>query len=502
MTIKPMKNWIVIILSFLGLGLYSQAELAVKAKDSTNVDSVFQASYLPDDPFLEMLDSLHEAHIFNENPISYNVEILNVHNYPLDSIPVYSDSIMKLRFQDMDDFSPIAFTYNDKVKRLIEVYGTHRRLMLSRVMGMSELYFPMFEEELEKEDLPMELKYLPVVESALNNTVRSRAGAVGMWQFMYRTGKYLGLEINSYVDERRDPIKSTQTAIKYLKYLHGMYDDWLLALAAYNAGPGNVNKAIRRAGGKKNFWAIQYGLPRETRNYVPSFMAVAYLLNHSADHNLYPVKPKFEIRNVDTVTVKQGIHFNQISQVLCVPYEDIVFLNPQYKRAYIPVKQSDTVCYTVTLPVSMIGDFITNEEIIYNYKDKATDNAPEELYANRSEVVHRVRSGESVGLIAQRYNVRISDVREWNNLSSRSYIHPGQKLVIFAKDGSTAARGYTSNSEETYNGYLYYTIRRGDTLWDIAKKYQGVSANDIIKLNRISARKVLKPGMKIKIKST
>ncbi len=490
-----MKNWIVILLVFCSLSQYAQV-------DSLRNDSIIETHFIPDDPFLAMLDSLHEAQIFNENPISYSTQELNIHGFPLDSIPVYSDSIMNLRFQSLNHWSPIEFTFNEKVKKHIKVYGTHRRLMLSKVMGMSELYFPMIEEQLEKEDLPMELKYLPVVESALNNTVRSRAGALGMWQFMYRTGKYLGLEINSYIDERRDPIKSTQTAIKYLKYLYEMYDDWSLALAAYNAGPGNVNKAIRRAGGQKNFWAIQYHLPQETRNYVPSFMAVTYLMTHSADHNLYPVKPKFEIRNIDTITVTKSIHLNQIANVLCVPYEDLVFLNPQYKRAYIPVKENDSVTYTITLPVNMIGDFIANEEIIYNYKDPEVNTAPEDLYANRSEVVHRVRKGESVGLIAQRYNVRISDVREWNNLNSRSYIYPGQKLVIFAKDGSTAARGYTINNEETYNGYLYYTIRSGDTLWDIAKKYQGVSADDIIKLNRISSRKVLKPGMKIKIKST
>jgi len=490
-----MKNWIVILLVFCSLSHYAQV-------DSLRNDSIIETHFIPDDPFLAMLDSLHEAQVFNENPISYETQKLNIHNFPLDSIPIYSDSIMNLRFESLKHWSPIEFTFNEKVKKHINVYGTHRRLMLSRVMGMSELYFPMIEEQLEKADLPMELKYLPVVESALNNTVRSRAGAVGMWQFMYRTGKYLGLEINSYIDERRDPIKSTETAIKYLKYLHGMYDDWLLALAAYNAGPGNVNKAIRRAGGQKNFWAIQYHLPQETRNYVPSFMAVTYLMTHSADHNLYPVKPKFEIRNIDTIKVTKSIHLNQIANVLCVPYEDLVFLNPQYKRAYVPVKENDSVLYTITLPVNMIGDFIANEEIIYNYKDPDVNTAPEDLYANRSEVVHRVRKGESVGLIAQRYNVRISDVREWNNLNSRSYIYPGQKLVIFAKEESTAARGYTINNEETYNGYLYYTIRSGDTLWDIAKKYHGVSADDIIKLNRISSRKVLKPGMKIKIKST
>lgn len=497
-----MKSCITFILITFLTTLVAQTELNSISTDVKLKDSLTKRNLIPDDPFLEMLDSLHEAQVFNKNPITYNVRDLNIHNFPLDSIPVYSDSILQLRLQDMSTFSPIEFTFNNKVKRCIELYGKNRRQMLSKVMGMAELYFPLFEEELERNDLPMELKYLPIVESALNNTVRSKAGATGMWQFMYRTGKYLGLKINSYVDERRDPIKSTKAAIKYLAYLHEMYDDWLLALAAYNAGPGNVNKAIRRTGGKKNFWAIQYGLPRETRNYIPSFMAVAYLLNHRADHNLYPVRPKFEIRNVDTVTVKKSIYFNQITEVLCVSHKDIVFLNPQYKRAYIPIKKNDSIKHTITLPVSMIGDFIANEKTIYNYRNKDVQKAPVDLYANRSEITHRVRNGESVGLIAQRYNVRVSDIREWNNLSSNKYIHPGQRLVIFSKTNTTPARGYSIQYEQKYNGYLYYTIRSGDTLWDIAKKYQGISANDIMKLNHISARKILKPGMKIKIKST
>jgi len=489
----------IILITFV-LSTHAQSEMKCSSCEDSLVKT--KSIVIDDDPFLERIDSLHEAQLFNKNPVSYNIRDLNIHKLPLDSIPVYSDSILQLRMQDMNTFSPIEFTFNTKVKRCINVYGKNRRQMLSKVMGMAELYFPMFEEELEKNDLPMELKYLPVVESALNNTVRSRAGAVGMWQFMYRTGKYLGLEINSFVDERRDPVKSTKAAVEYLSYLHDIYDNWLLALAAYNAGPGNVNKAIRRAGGQKNFWAIQYGLPRETRNYVPSFMAVAYLLNHSADHNLYPVKPKFEIRNIDTVSLKESIHFNQIAQVLCIPYKDIVFLNPQYKRAYIPVKKNDSIRYTITLPVSVIGDFLANETIIYNYKDKEVNTTPIDIYANRSEIIHRVRNGESVGLIAQRYNVRVSDIREWNDLSSKKYIHPGQKLVIFAKKNPSATNGYTITEEQTYNGYLYYTIRRGDTLWDIAKKYKGVSASDIMKLNHMSARKILKPGMKIKIKST
>jgi membrane-bound lytic murein transglycosylase D len=496
-----MNKWMVTVSIVLSLALSSHSIFGQNSINKKSEDSLTNEIISYDDNFLEMIDSLHEIQVFNPHPIQYNVSDLNIHKFPLDSIPTYSDSILQLRLDDMNIFSPIEFTFNSKVKRCIDSYGKNRRQMLSKVMGMAELYFPIFEEELERNDLPMELKYLPIVESALNNTVRSKAGATGMWQFMYRTGKYLGLKINSYVDERRDPVKSTKAAIKYLAYLHEMYDDWLLALAAYNAGPGNVNKAIRRAGGEKNFWVIQYGLPRETRNYIPSFMAVAYLLNHRADHNLYPVKPKFEIRNIDTVTVKESIHFNQIANVLCISYKDIVFLNPQYKRAYIPIRKDDSIHYTITLPVSVIGDFLINEKIIYNYKNKDV-SIPEDPYANRSEIIHRVRNGESVGLIAQRYNVRISDIREWNNLSSKRYIHPGQKLIIFSKKTTSSIKGYSIQYEQNYNGYLYYTIRSGDTLWDIAKKYEGISASDIIKLNHISARKVLKPGMKIKIKST
>ena len=200
-----MKNWIKILFIVIAKFVAAQSDAVNSPSDSLFKDSTTISHILDDDPFLEMLDSLHEARIFNKNPISYDISILNIHNFPLDSIPEYPDSILQLRMQDMNAFSPIEFTFNGKVKRCINVYGKNRRHMLSKVMGMAELYFPLFEEELEKNDLPLELKYLPIVESALNNTVRSRAGAVGMWQFMYRTGKYLGLEINSYIDERRDP---------------------------------------------------------------------------------------------------------------------------------------------------------------------------------------------------------------------------------------------------------------------------------------------------------
>jgi membrane-bound lytic murein transglycosylase D len=492
-----MKNWVnlYLLLFFVQVIAQGQTDITKSQQDSINV-----VQYELDDPFIAALDSLHVESIFEASNFTDDYSILNVHNYSLDSIPVWSDSIVIKRLQALDNASPFNLDYNQHTARLINSYSTRRRLTLSRVLGLSELYFPIFEEELEKNDLPIELKYLPIVESALNNTVRSSAGAVGLWQFMYRTGKYLGLEINSYVDERRDPIKSTKTAVKYLTYLHNLYDDWHLALAAYNAGPGNVNKAIRRAGGSKNFWVIQEFLPRETRNYVPSFIAVNYLMNHAADHNLYPIKPKFTIRHVDTVQVSQQVTFAQISEILCMDYEDIVFLNPQYKQGLIP-KSKDSIKFSLTLPVNMVGNFINNEKSIYDYKLKEEEKRNLNVYASTSTLTHRVRKGESLGVIAERYKVKASDLRKWNNLSRRNFIYPGQKLKVHAKSRSVRKK-QNKKKEINYNGYLYYTIRNGDTLWDIAKLYKGISAKDIMKLNRFSSKKVLRVGMKIKIKTT
>lgn len=498
-----MIKWVQFLM-FVAISLHSlgQSKANSSTQKSEEIDTANVVEFTQDDPFLVALDSLHHCNIFNSCSFTDDINKLNVHEFPLDSIPVWSDSIIRLRLNALDEASPFELDYNEHTQRLINLYGNRRRLMLSRVLGLSELYFPIFEEELEKNDLPLELKYLPIVESALNNTVRSRAGAVGIWQFMYRTGKYLGLEINSYVDERRDPIKATKTAVKYLSYLYNLYDDWQLALAAYNSGPGNVNKAIRRSGGSKNFWVIQKYLPRETRNYVPSFIAVNYLMNHSADHNLYPIKPKFTIRHVDTIQVRQKVSFDQISEVLCMEYDDIVFLNPQYKRNYIPAMGADSVKFVLTLPIQRIGDFVNNEQAIYNYKAKEEKPVVQDVFAGRSKIIHRVRKGESVGVIAQRYKVKSSQIRQWNNLSRRSYIYPGQKLKVFGKKGKSKKKAKASKKEITYNGYLYYTIRNGDTLWDIAKMYQGVSADDIMKLNRFNSKKVLRVGMKIKIKST
>lgn len=489
-----MIKWI----NFLVVFCVSNSALA---QTTQTVDTAAIIQFNQDDPFIAAIDSFHFENIFENYSFTTDVERLNIHQFSLDSIPIWSDSIIQLRLAALDAVSPFNLDYNEHTQRLINLYGNNRRYMLSKVLGLSELYFPIFEEELEKNDMPIELKYLPIVESALNNTVRSRAGAVGIWQFMYRTGKYLGLEINSYVDERRDPIKSTRTAVQYLKYLHGLYGNWQLALAAYNAGPGNVNKAIRRAGGSKDFWVVQKFLPKETRNYVPSFIAVNYLMNHAADHNIYPLKPKFTLRHVDTIHVKESVTFDQIAQVLCMNYEDLTFLNPQYKQAFIPKLDKDSNNYVLTLPVQYVGDFINNEQNIYECKAEETEELIHESSISRVEITHRVRKGESVGLIAQRYKVSVRELREWNNIGRKNHIYPGQKLVIYGAKKSVATNS-SNKKEETYNGYLYYTIRSGDTLWEIAKLYQGVSADDIMKLNRFNSSKVLKPGMKIKIKST
>ena len=238
---------------------------------------------------LGMLDSLVNLKFYTNTNFTSDTNILNVYNFPIDSVPVYSDSILAERIENLNIQTPFELTFNKNVKNYIRTYSVKRRELTSKVLGLSELYFPLFEEQLDKHNMPLELKYLSVIESALNPTANSKAGAKGLWQFMYRTGKMYGLKSNSLVEDRFDPYKSTDAACRHLQDLYDIYGNWSLALAAYNSGAGNVNRAIRRAGGVKSYWAIWPYLPRETRGYVPAFIAVVYIMNYSAEHNIYPL---------------------------------------------------------------------------------------------------------------------------------------------------------------------------------------------------------------------
>jgi membrane-bound lytic murein transglycosylase D len=273
---------------------------------------------LVNDPIIELLDSLVMLNnIIRFNSISNNETGIT----SIKDVPNYSDEIYEQRIGKI--YSPIPLVYNEEVKKYIDLYAFKRRGLTSRVMGLSELYFPLFEEILDKEGLPMEFKYLSIVESALNPIAVSKMGATGLWQFMYNTGKMYNLKIDSYYDERMDPIKATHAACRYFKNMYDIYGDWLLVIAAYNCGPGNVNKAIRRSGGKTNFWEIAKFLPAETRGYVPAFIAVTYVMNYASEHQIFPVQPAYNYFEVDTLAVDKSVSLKKISAAVNFPLDVI-----------------------------------------------------------------------------------------------------------------------------------------------------------------------------------
>jgi membrane-bound lytic murein transglycosylase D len=447
-------------------------------------------------------------------------------------VPDFPDSVYINRLAAIP--TVVGLTYNPIVKRYIDVYTKKKRQSIEVMLGLAEHYFPIFDEIFDYYDIPNEMKYMAIIESALNPKAYSRTRAVGLWQFMYGTGRMYGLEINSLVDERRDPIKSTVAAARLSKDLYSIYNDWLLVIAAYNCGPGNVNRAIRRSGGKTNYWDIYYYLPRETRGHVPAFIAATYVMNYYAEHNLIPATVDLPIET-DTLLIKQPLHFRQVSEILGVPLQEIRDLNPQYRNDIIPAGPK---VYTLSLPEDYILSFIDNEDSIYNYKDSvffdpakitvkpsAHDYAsfiPEAPGADYVKLTYTVKSGDNLGFIAEWYDVRASDLRYWNNIH-RNMIRAGQRLSIY-KHKSKAAKYKDINKmtfaeKQTREGkpvsavpqssmagseddgdFVLYTVQWGDTIWDIAKKYPGVTDTDIMRLNNITDASKIKPGQTLKIK--
>ncbi len=442
-------------------------------------------------------------------------------------IQEFPDSVYIDRLQDVP--SIIDLTYNKIVRNYIHVYTKNRRENVGAMIGLSDYYFPIIEEIFESYGLPTELKYMAVIESALNPRAVSRVGATGMWQFMYGTARMYDLTVNSYVDERRDPVKSAHAAALFMKDLYSMFKDWTLVIAAYNCGPGNVNKAIRRTGGKRDFWELYYYLPRETRGYVPAYIAATYTFNYYKEHGISPVYPEIPIAT-DTIIISDNLHLKQVSEVLNIPLKALQDLNPQYKENIIPAKGSK---YPLTIPLGYIGSFINLQDSIMNYKDSIFFNAdntiknPQKSYyvpqapTNRDKLIYTVKSGDNLGFISSWYNVRVSDIKYWNNIRG-NMIRVGQKLNIYVPKGSKAkyasinsmsfeqkqkSIGATTNRPEEINSepldknYVYYKVKYGDTLWEIAKKYSDVTESDIMKLNNITSGKSLKAGQYIKIKA-
>lgn len=551
------RNFNIVLLLFIFF-LATVANAQQKHNNSETV-SYSKQFLVKDSPIIKALDSITFLKIYSKRYFTLDSTHFQETGSKPGIAPVVSDSVIKKRLAILNAETPIELTYNKEVKSFINLYANKRRMLTEKVLGLSEIYFPMFEEILDRYDMPLELKYLAIVESALNPRAGSNKGAKGLWQFMYGTGKVYGLKVTSLVDDRYDPYKSTVAACEHLQDLYGIYGDWSLAMAAYNSGAGNVNRAIRRAGGIKNYWAVWPFLPRETRGYVPAFIAVTYIMNYPTEHNLYPMRPSMFFFNIDTVYVKDVLAFDQLNEFLHIPMEEIKFLNPQYKKNIIPAVNGKQ--YVLRLPRRYTADFINNEDSLYMYKTvKGLEHnklmAEVKKAGNRN--IHIVRSGESLGLIAKKYHVYVSQIKRWNHLRSNT-IYPGQKLVLFGyagKSGSSSKHRlpvkrsknksyyYVKNGEnlgliakkyhcsvidlKEWNGlrgntihpgqrlkvykpdskssvtiksgkYMYHIVQKGDTLWDIAKEYDGVTVNQIKKLNKITNTHHIKPGQKIKI---
>ena len=391
-----------------------------------NKDSLKQ-TYI-DDPLVASFDSAFMSKFLYTDDFFEAVDLTEI-----EEVPEFSDSIFALRIEALNKQTPIDLLFNPYVKQYINVYTKRRRDQLSRMMGLGAYYFPLFEEVLDQFDLPIELKYLSIVESALNPKAKSWAGATGLWQFMYATAKEYDLKVSSYVDERMDPYKSTVAACKFFEKSYAVYGDWSLALASYNSGRGNVNKAIRRAGGEKNYWRIRRFLPKETRSYVPAFIAVCYAMNYSSEHKIYMSKPALSKSQIDTVKINYQINLNYISSLLNIPLAELEFLNPAYKINIIPNIQGRN--YYLTLPQDKIGVFVANEKEIYTHfirlDEKKRNKYPK--YSEQDEqIIYRVKSGEYLGGIAKRYGCSVKKIQEWNNLKSDG-IRIGQKLVLFVR---------------------------------------------------------------------
>lgn len=348
--------------------------------------------------------------------------------------PEVSDSAYIARLQRIPAL--IEMPYNDIVRKFIDMYATRLRQKVAFMLSANNFYMPIFEEALDLNDLPLELKYLPVIESALNPMAVSSQGAVGLWQFMLRTGQLYGLTINSLVDERRDPIKSTRAAARYLKDLYDIYHDWNLVLAAYNCGPGTINKAIRRAGGETDFWKIYNYLPNETRGYVPAFIAANYIMNYYCEHNISPMEMRMP-EGSDTIHITRNLNLNQVADVCKINIDELRALNPEFKKDIIPVS---TEPYALRLPNSMISSFIEKEDSIYNYKPELyqtrritvepdTPKTSSKKSQSKKAVYHRIRQGDTLGGIAAKYGVSVSQLRRLNGIKGSS-IRAGKRLRI------------------------------------------------------------------------
>ena len=479
------------LISFVLLSFVFAAFFAINPPDSVSVSDSIRP--MEDVAYAAHLDSViqcyYEDLVGLSEPLFSPIE-LGVS----DSMPLFTSEIYAERLDIIDQRTPFDLSYNNTVEAFIHLYMSKKRSLSANSLGRSELYFPPFEEALDRHNLPLELKYLAVVESGLNPQAKSRAGAAGLWQFMYRTGKHFGLDVNSYVDERCDPEKSTEAACRYLGYLYNLFDDWNLALAAYNCGEGRVASAIRKSGGKRNYWEIYPYLPRETRGYVPAFIAVNYLFAYAGEHNIQASNVQHRSYEIDSVHLNQPVTFSQVAEILGMDKEVISSLNPAYKMEVFPAYENHRVMY---LPKDKINIWVANQEVIEAaLKTEKAQAAVKSVPEPKSTTYYTVRSGDYLGKIANRYGCSVRQIQDWNNLRGTS-LRIGQRLTLYSDEIAQTQqkkehKPVITESEKN----TYYTIQIGDTLWDIAKD-RGIGLEDLKTLNPGVNFNKMKPGQKI-----
>ena len=525
------KNTTLSLFLLLSLQLFSQESV-----ENTSVDK-FETK-------ISYLDSIKKTFVNNElasrvdslwmkeltsldlyNTITEDIENVNVDATVDYELPT---ELLKERLAAMDAKSPFNIEYNQGLENIIKSFLKNRKKSFERLMGFSEYYFPIFEEALAKQNVPLEIKYLAVVESALNPRAVSKMGATGLWQFMYHTGKQYGLKIDSYIDERSDPLKSSEAATKYMTNMYKMFGDWDLVLASYNSGPGNVSKAIRRSGGQKNYWNIRKNLPKETQGYVPAFLATMYLYEYHKEHGIVPQRATVQHFATDTIMIKQQLTFKQIGDLLDVPVAQLQLLNPSYKLNVVPFYKDQN--NFLRLPIDKVAIFASNESQIYAYADHELNKRERPFESTRALAVkdssrsstkstngskityYKVKRGDNLGSLANKYDVSASQIKKWNNLKSNTIAY-GKSLKIItggndtktstkesvavttpaeivsknqaivsknAKEETNSNKGVTS--KENASTYL---VQKGDNLYTIAQKYN-VTVAELQEWNNIS----------------
>lgn len=511
--------------------------------------SVNTADSLCIDPLICQLDSMSLSLLTRDKFFVSDEELLASINMPYDFIPKYTEADIKEKLKLIPAIVPM--NYNQHVKTFIDLFAYRKRGLMTRCLANSQIYFPIFEEILDRKGIPVEFKYLPIVESAFNPIAVSRVGATGLWQFMYGTGQMMGLNINSYIDERRDPVKATEAAADYLRKLYDIYGDWHLVLAAYNSGPGNVNKAIARAGGVKNFWAIMNYLPAETRSYVPTFIAAVYVMENYKDYKLVSAEPKRELYAVDTVLITQKVSLKHISNILGIAEDELQFLNPSIKIGVIPYTQNG---FALNLPVNYFAMFEARKDEIMNDPSQLTVNIEPAPVTATKTIYYKVKKNETIAKVASKHGVSVSSIKKWNRLKSSS-VYAGQKLkLVVPAPSNSVSSNYTqafnskiiektttpattaavapadtaqtevatadtnvttpttdtavkgeSQAQINLAGFdkkcncIFHVVQPGDTLWGLTKRYQGLTIDKLKADNKALRERPIKVGDIIKI---